>query len=599
MSGAAAPPPAFTLPAVAAFLAAGGGPEALAREALARVDAWDDPALFIARVPEADVLARAAALAAEGPRSRPLYGVPFVVKDNIDVAGLPTTAACPAYAYRPAEDAPCVVRLLAAGAVLLGKTNLDQFATGLVGVRSPHGAPRNAVAPDRVPGGSSSGSATAVAAGIAAFALGTDTAGSGRVPAACNNAVGLKPSLGLVPTTGVVPACRSLDCVSVFALTVADAAAVLDAITGPDPRDPYGRAAPRGWRATGSTLPPATRLAVPRHDQLSFDTAEDARLFEAATSRAAALGATVEEADIAPFLDAARRLYDGAWVSERSAALRSVVETRPDSLHPVTRGILEGGLPRRAVDAFDDFHAVALARLAARRLFARADALLLPTVPGVPTLDAVAAEPVAANSRLGLYTNFANLLDLAALAVPAGARPDGCPAGATLVGPAFSEARLCALGAALHHATPGLRLGALDAAVPPPLTAAVVAPGETALFCIGAHMAGLPLNGQITALGARFLREARTRPRYRLHDLGSRPGLVRVAEGGGAVAGEVWALPEAAIGALLAQVPAPLGFGSVELEDGACLGFLCEAAGAEGTPDITATGGWRAHLKGG
>ena len=594
----AAPPVAFTLPAIAAFFAAGGGPEALAHEALARAEAWNDPALFIARVPAAEVLARAAALAAEGRRGRPLYGVPFVVKDNIDVSGLPTTAACPAHAYRPAEDAPCVSRLLAAGAVLLGKTNLDQFATGLVGVRSPYGMPRNAVAPELVPGGSSSGSATAVAAGIAAFALGTDTAGSGRVPAACNNIVGLKPSLGLVPTVGVVPACRSLDCVSVFALTVADAAAVLEAVAGPDPRDPYGRAAPRGWRAAGAARPPAIRLAVPRRDQLAFDTDGDAGLFEAAAGRAAALGAALEEADIAPFLDAARRLYDGAWVAERSAALRGVLGTRPDALHLVTRGILEGGLSRRAVDAFDDFHAVALARLAARRLFARADALLLPAVPGVPTLDAVAAEPVAANSRLGLYTNFANLLDLAAVAVPAGARPDGRPVGAMLVGPAFGEARLCALGAALHHSAPGLRLGALDAAVPPPPPPDALAPGEAALFCVGVHMAGLPLNGQITGLGARFLREARTAPRYRLHDLGSRPGLVRVARGGGAVAGELWALPEAAVGALLSQVPAPLGFGTVELEGGPCLGFLCEAAGAEGAPDITAKGGWRAHLEG-
>ncbi len=596
------PPTAFTLPAIAAFFAAGGGPEALAREALARIEAWDDPALFIARVPPAAVLARADALAEEGPRGRPLFGVPFVVKDNVDVAGLPTTAACPAYAYRPAEDAPCVARLLAAGAVLLGKTNLDQFATGLVGVRSPYGTPRNAVAPNRVPGGSSSGSATAVAAGIAAFAIGTDTAGSGRVPAACNNIVGLKPTPGLVPTVGLVPACRSLDCVSAFALTVPDAAAVLDAIAGPDGRDPYGRAAPPGWRALGGTLPPATRLAVPRRGQLSFDTAEDARLFDGVIGRAAALGAVVEEADIAPLLDAARRLYDGAWVAERSAALRGILEARPGALHPVTRGVLEGGLSRRAVDAFDDLHAVALARLDARGLFARADALLLPTVPGVPTLEAVAAEPVTANSRLGLYTNFANLLDLAALAVPAGARPDGCPAGAMLVGPAFAEARLCALGAALHHAAPGLRLGALGAPVPPPPPPppAALAPDEAALFCVGAHMAGLPLNGQITALGARFLHEARTLPRYRLHDLGSRPGLVRVAGGaGGAVAGEVWALPRAAIGPLLAQVPAPLGFGTVELEGGPCLGFLCEAAGAAGAPDITPAGGWRAHLEGG
>lgn len=576
--------------------ATGADPTARADAALARIRAWADPALFIARAAEPLVRARAATLAAEGPRGRPLFGLPFVIKDNIDVAGMPTTAACPDCAYTPSEDAPVVRRLLDAGAVLLGKVNLDQFATGLVGVRSPYGTPRNAVAPGCVPGGSSSGSATAVAAGIAAFALGTDTAGSGRVPAAFNNVVGLKPSLGLVPTRGVVPACRSLDCVSVFAPTVAEAAAVLAVIAGEDPADPYSRTAPPGWRADGAGLPPALRLAVPEPAQRVFDTPADADAFEAAIARAAALGATVEPMDIGPFLAVARRLYDGAWVAERTAGLRQVLQAQPKALHPVTRAILEGGLERRAADAFDDFHAVAEARLLARRLFARCDMLLLPTTPGIPTLEAVAASPIEANSRLGTYTNFVNLLDLAALAVPAGYCEDGRPVGVTLVGPAWSEARLCALGAALHHAVPGLTLGASDAPVPAPPPRAALAPDETALFCIGAHMSGLPLNGQVTALGGRFLREARTAPQYRLHDLGARPGLLRASGNGSAIAGEVWALPTAAIGALLAQVPPPLGFGSVALEDGACLGFLCEAAGAAGTPDITATGGWRAHL---
>jgi allophanate hydrolase len=573
-------------------------PVALAEAALARIATWDDPALFLARVPAEAVRARAAALAAEGPRGRPLFGLPFVVKDNIDCAGLPTTAACPAFATTPDFDAPAIARLREAGAVLLGKVNLDQFATGLVGTRSPYGTPRNAIAPGCVPGGSSSGSATAVAAGIAAFALGTDTAGSGRVPAAFNGIVGLKPSLGLVPTRGVVPACRSLDCVSVFAPTVMQASAVLAAIAGPDAADPYSRAAPPGWRADGAALPPALRVAVPRAEQRVFDTEADAAAFAAAIDRARALGAAIEAVDIAPFLAIARRLYDGAWVAERSAALRAVLRDHAAALHPVTRSILEGGMERRSVDAFEDFHAVALARLAARDLFARADMLLLPTTPGIPTLETVAADPIGANSRLGTYTNSVNLLDLAALAVPAGTRPDGRPVGVTLVGPAWSEARLAALGAALHHAVPGLTLGATGVAVPPPPAPAPLAAGETALFCIGAHMAGLPLNGQVTGLGGRFLREAHTAPLYRLHDLGSRPGLVRVAAGGGAIAGEVWALPTAAIGALLAQVPPPLGFGAVTLEDGPCLGFLCEAAGAAGAPDITATGGWRAHLAG-
>jgi allophanate hydrolase len=592
------PPPAvFTLDALAAFHAAGGSPMAVAEAALSRIAAWDDPALFITRVDPGQVLARAAALAAEGPRGGTLFGVPFVVKDNIDVAGMPTTAACPGYAYTPAEDAPAVARLLEAGAVLLGKTNLDQFATGLVGLRSPYGVPRNALRAELVPGGSSSGSATAVAAGICGFSLGTDTAGSGRVPAMMNGIVGLKPSLGLVPTRGVVPACRSLDCVSVFALTVADAAAVLGVIAGPDAADPYSRAAPAGWRAAPSPQP-AWRLAAPLPGQLDLDTPGDAALYDAALAWAEALGARVERVDIAPFLAIARRLYDGAWVAERTAALRGIVAGRPEALHPVTRGILEAGLAQRTVDAWDDLHAAAKTRRLARLLFARADALLLPTAPGAATLATLEAEPVAANSRLGIYTNFVNICDLSALALPAGLRAaHGAPFGVTLVGAAFDEARLAGLGAALHHAA-GVTLGATGAPAPRPLPAAPEpGPGEVPLLAIGAHMAGLPLNPQLGRHGGRYLRAARTAPLYRLHDLGNRPGMVRVAEGGVAVAGELWALPAAGIGPFLAEIPPPLGFGRVTLEDGSTpLGFLAEAAGVAGTPDISATGGWRAHL---
>jgi allophanate hydrolase len=572
----------LTVAGVAARLAAGVAPRAIAAEALARIAAFADPALFITRRPEAEVLAEAERL----PQG-PLRGVPFVVKDNIAVAGMPTTAACPAHRPVPREDAPCVARLRAAGALLLGTVNLDQFATGLSGTRSPYGTPRNAVRADLIPGGSSSGSATAVAAGIAAFALGTDTAGSGRVPAAAQNLVGLKPSLGLVPTRGVIPACRSLDCVSVFARDVTDAARVLEVLRGPDAEDPYSRAAPAAWRAM-EAAPPAPRLAIPRAADLVFDTPDDAAIFAGAVARAEAMGASLAAVDISPFLALARRLYEGAWLAERTAALRAWVTERPEALHPVTRAILAEGLERRAVDAFDDFHAAAEARLLARRLFAEADALLLPTCPGVPTLAALRADPVGANSRLGTYTNFVNLCDLAALAVPAGFRGDGAPAGVTLVGPAFSEGMLAGLGAALHHAA---GLG------PPPPPPAPLAPGEIALLAIGAHMSGLPLNGQLREAGGRFLRAARTAPSYRLFDLGNRPGMLRAAEGGAAIAGEIWALPAAAIGPLLAAIPPPLGFGQVALEDGgSVLGFLAESEGVRGAPEITARGGWRAHL---
>jgi len=560
----------LTLPDIAAFLDQGGSPVAVAEAALRRLANWNDPALLITAVPAEAVLARAETLAAEGRRGRPLWGVPFVAKDNIAAAGLPMTAACPDFEHVPPEDAPAVARLLAAGAVLLGKANLDQFATGLNGTRSPYGTPRNAFRPDLVPGGSSSGSASAVAAGICAFSLGTDTAGSGRVPAMAQQLVGLKPTLGLVPSRGVVPACRSLDCVSIFAHSVAEAATVLAVLAGPDSQDPYSRAAPAGWNAA-PVARPAWRIAVPLAEELVFDTKANAALFAAMLARAEALGATLRPVSIAPLIEVAKKLYDGAWVAERTAALRERVRDRPDTLHPVTRTILEGGFGRSAVDAFDDFHAVALARLLTRDIFSQADAILLPTAPGIPSLEAMAAAPIAANSRLGTYTNFVNLLDMAGLAVPAGVGPDGLPFGVTLLGPAFSDGLLAGLGMAL------------------------TAP-ESLLFCIGAHMSGLPLNGQVTGLGGRLVGPAATAPCYRLFDLGARPGLLRDAAGA-AIAGEVWALPTAALGALLAQVAAPLGFGQVRMADGSTvLGFLAEAAGVAGAPDVTQFGGWRAVL---
>jgi allophanate hydrolase len=580
--------------AIADFIDRGGSPVAVAQAALDRIAEYNDPALFLHLLPEETVLARAATLATEGAQGRPLYGWPFVVKDNINVAGLPTTAACPDYAYVPQHHAPAVQRLLDAGALLLGKVNLDQFATGLNGTRSPFGTPRNAVAADRIPGGSSSGSATAVAAGIASFSLGTDTAGSGRVPAMCQNIVGLKPSLGLVPSQGVVPACRSIDCISVFALTVQDAAEALQVLAGPAPEDPYSRAAPTPWSAIPAPRP-VWRIGIPLPDQLVFDGPAEAALYHGALVRAEALGAVLTRIDIAPLLAVASRLYDGAWVAERSAALRDILLQRPESIHPVTRSILEGGLQRLAVDAFDDFHAVAKARLLSRALFAEQDLLLLPTAPGIPSLATMLAQPIAANSRLGTYTNFVNLCDLSALAVPAGFQ-DGIPFGVTLLAPAWAEAALGGFGAALHHAA-DLTLGATGAETPEPATPPRLAQGEVALFCIGAHMAGLPLNHQVTNLGGRFLGPAATAADYHLFDLGGRPGLVRVTQGGASILGEAWALPRGAIGTLLAQVPAPLGFGTVALQEGGgMLGFLCEAAGTEGRPEITAFGGWRAWL---
>jgi allophanate hydrolase len=558
------------------------GPVAAAEAALAADREAADPAIWITRVPDADFLAQARALEDEGPRGRALWGLVVAVKDNIDVAGMPTTAACPDYARTPSVSAPPVQRLLDAGALILGKANLDQFATGLVGTRSPYGTPRNLFSPAHIPGGSSSGSAVAVAAGIADVALATDTAGSGRVPAAFGNIVGLKPTVGAVSARGMVPACRSVDTMSVFARTVDAALAVQRVIAGYDAADPYSRPSPVGYLRR-SAMPAVTRIAVADVDALCEP--EITRLYR----RAAALF-TTETIGIEPFLTGARLLYDGPWIAERAAALRDVVTSRPEIMHPVTRAIVEAGLTRKTVDAFDAFHALARVRRLASGLFARCDALLLPTVPFCPTLAEVEADPFGPNARLGTFTNFVNLCDLAAIAVPAGFGADGLPVGVTVLGPAWSEGRLAAIADHIHRRfTPDL---------PPPSPPDELAADETALFCIGAHMSGLPLNPQITSLGGRFLRVARTEPVYRLHAMGNRPGMARAPQGA-AIAGEVWALPATAIGALLAQVPAPLGFGTVALEDGPCLGFLAEAEALHGTPDITAHGGWRAWLAAG
>jgi allophanate hydrolase len=562
-------------------------PVAAARAALAADRAHNDPAIWITRLPDSAVLAQAEALEAEGPRGRPLWGVPFAVKDNIDVAGLRTTAACPEFAYVAQHHAACVQRVLDAGALLLGKTNLDQFATGLVGTRSPFGTPRNVFDAALVPGGSSSGSGCVVAAGIVPFALGTDTAGSGRVPAAFGNIVGLKPTIGSVSATGVVPACRSIDTVSVFAGSVDDALRVQRVIAGYDPDDAFSRRALFPHLRRGARQP---HMRVAMADVAALCAPETAALYERAAHR---LGAEV--VDIAPLLEIARLLYDGPWVAERSAVLRSVIEHRPDILHPVTRAILQGGLTRRTVDAFDAFHHLAEARRAAERLFQYHDALLLPTTPSCPTLAELEADPVAPNSRLGSFTNFVNLCDLAGWAVPAGFGADGLPVGVTLLGPAWSEGRLAGLADALHRAA-SATVGATTQALPEAAAPDALAPDETALFCIGAHMSNLPLNDQIRSHGGRFLREASTAPVYALHALGNRPGLLRV-DAGAAISGEVWALPTVSIGALLALVPPPLGFGTVALQDGPCLGFLAEAAGVAGAPDITHFGGWRAWLQ--
>jgi allophanate hydrolase len=567
----------------------------------ARIALAGDDRVWLVQVPRERAMARAAALDMDAIDRLPLFGLPFAIKDNIDAAGLPTTAGCPAFAYTPDSSAAAVKRLEAAGAVLIGKTNLDQFATGLVGVRSPYGVPRNPFDGDYIPGGSSSGSAVAVASGLVSFALGTDTAGSGRVPAAFNNIVGLKPSRGLISATGVVPACRSLDCVSVFSLTVPDAMAVLAAATGFDAADPYSRPPPAGWRSTVAAAPERFRFAVARPaDRRFFGNDDAATLYDAAIGRLASLGGTAVPIDLGPWFETAELLYAGPWIAERAAALGDFLTTRSGSMLAVTRDIIAAGLQPNAVQAFQAQYRLGGLAHRCATVWREADCLLLPTAGTIFTLGEVAAEPVLRNSELGTYTNFVNLLDLAALAVPAGRLGTGLPFGVSLIGPAFHEPMLAALGQAFHRAT-GLALGATGTPQPELASAPAPAYPRLPLAVFGAHMDGLPLNHQLRALGARLGGPCRTAARYRMYRVPgpgpARPGLVKVATDGIAVEGEIWELPAAAVGAFLATIPAPLGLGTVELADGrAVKGFICEPAGLAEAEDISQHGGWRAYL---
>ena len=434
-------------------------PQEVVARSYARIRRRADPAIFIALREEADVLAEATALADDGDRTLPLYGIPVAVKDNIDVEGLPTTAACPAFGYRPAKDATAVARLRQAGALVLGKTNLDQFATGLVGVRTPFGIGRNLFDDALIPGGSSAGSALAVGAGFAPLALGTDTAGSGRVPAALGNIVGLKPTRGMVSCSGVVPACRTLDCVSVFSLTVDDAIAAFNVIAGADAADPYSRPRPVG--AVGP-MPDGVRLGAPLPgERLFFGDKRSAAAYDAALEKLASLGAKIVEIDIKPFYETARLLYEGPWVAERYLVVKALIASAPEALHPVTRQIILAGAHGTAADTFAAFYRLEELRRVADRTFRSIDALVLPTAPTVYTIAQVLDDPIGLNSRLGTYTNFANLLDLCALAVPAAMRDDGAPFGISLVAPAGQDAALASIGRRFHAAT-GLPLGALD-----------------------------------------------------------------------------------------------------------------------------------------
>ncbi len=513
-----------------------------------------------------------------------LFGLPFAVKDNIDVAGLPTTAACPEFSYVPDRNAAVVQRLIEAGAIVIGKTNLDQFATGLVGTRTPFGACASVYDARYISGGSSSGSAVAVARGDVSFSLGTDTAGSGRVPAAFNALVGVKPTLGLLSTRGVVPACRSLDCVSIFTKSVADARRVLAASAGYDAEDPFSRAAPAATYA----LPADPRLGVPTPESLDFfGDSEAAALFDTATAELERRGAQLVRLDLRPFREVASLLYHGPWVAERLAAIGNFLTRSPGAVHEVVRQIVESGRNYSARDAFEGRYRLAVLRRQTEAVWSQIDAMVLPTTPSHYTIEQVLADPITLNTRLGTYTNFVNLLDLAGLAVPAGFRANGLPVGITFLAPAFRDQEL-------------LELGAHWLEEPPAVTAGPAA-GQVWLAVVGAHLSGQPLNGELTTRGARLLRATRTAAEYRLFALATeppKPGLVHApGEAGHAIELELWELTEQAFGSFVANVPAPMTIGTALLDDGLRVkSFLCEPYALNGAREISEFGGWRAFL---
>jgi allophanate hydrolase len=565
-------------------------------------DAALDRHLWIRRLTLEEMRAYARALDGKDPKTLPLYGIPFAIKDNIDLAGVPTTAACPDFAYTPERSATVVQQLIDAGAIPVGKTNLDQFATGLVGVRSPYGACRNSLNPEYVSGGSSSGSAVAVALGLASFSLGTDTAGSGRVPAMLNNLIGLKPSCGRLSGTGMVPACRTLDTISIFALTAADAAQVLAVAEGEDASDPYSKAMPPTGYNFGAAA--SFRFGVPRAEDLEFHgNAEGPALFAQAVEQLKALGGTPVELDLRPFRAVATLLYEGPWVAERYAAIRGFIEKQPQSLHPVTRAITEKGIQISAPDTFEALYKLKALEKQTRPVWNGIDFLLTPTASNAYTIAAVEADPVRLNSNLGHYTNFVNLLDLSAVAVPTAMMSMGIPFGVTMVARSGQDLPLLTLAARLHArtlptagATPHAphRSGTLP-------DAALFPSGQVQVAVCGAHLSGLPLNPQLTQRGARLVRPARSAPDYRFYLLPGRgvqrPGMVRVDHGGAAIEMEIWELPAREFGSFVAGIPAPLGIGTVQLEDGGSVqGFVCEAYAAAGAQDITHHGGWRAFL---
>jgi allophanate hydrolase len=581
------------------YLAGGFTPLDLVRLLLERLRGEDVHHVWISRLDDEAVLGYARALLTRRPEALPLYGIPFAIKDNIDLAGLPTTAACPDYAYTPGESAEVVRRLIEAGAIPIGKTNLDQFATGLNGTRSPYGACRNPFNREYISGGSSSGSAVAVALGLCSFALGTDTAGSGRVPAAFNNIVGHKPSLGWLSSRGVVPACRSLDTVSLFALSAEDAEAVMTVAAGYDATDAYSRPPLGHGHDFGSAS--RFRVGIPRAGQLAFfGDSQAERLYAEAVARVAGLGGECVEIDLQPFLDTARLLYEGPWVAERHAAIRDFFDATPEATLPVIREIIAGSRRWSAADAFEYGYRLKDRKRECDQVWQAVDCVLMPSAGTIYRIAEMEADPLRLNANLGYYTNFMNLLDYAATATPAGFRDDGLPFGVTLFAPRDQDGPLLRLAARMQRAAV-TTAGATGLPLPPAWSPPRLTSGQVRVAVCGAHLSGLPLNGQLTSRGGRLIAAVDSAAEYRFYALPGgppwRPGMVRVAEGGAAIAMEIWELPASEYGSFVAGIPAPLGIGVVKLADGGEVqGFVCEAAAVAGAEDITHYRGWRAFL---
>ena len=570
----------------------------------------DPDHVWIYKLPLESLMGYARAVEAQSMAALPLYGIPFAIKDNIDLAGVPTTAACPAFAYTPQHNAVVVQRLIDAGAIPIGKTNLDQFATGLNGTRSPYGACRNAFDPNYISGGSSSGSAVALAKGLVCFSLGTDTAGSGRVPAAFNNLIGYKPTRGWLSTRGVVPACRSLDCVSIFAFTAADAERILTVAASYDAEDIYSREKEVHGIDFGLQR---FRFGIPPKEQLQFfGNHEGERLFNEAAANLRALGGEAVEIDFAPFLETARLLYEGPWIAERYAAIQQFFEPHSDQVIAPVRELIAGAQRYSAADAFNGLYLLRRLKRQTDHIWAHVDCLLTPTAGTIYTIQATQQDPIGLNANLGYYTNFMNLLDYAAVAAPAGFQKDGLPFGITLAAPAHQDERLLHLAGRIQQSY-GLPLGATG--IPLPLPSGIPLPEASPaqeldqqpesvrVAVCGAHLSCLPLYGQLTRRNGRLIINTTTSPDYKLYALPGgpphRPGLVRVDRNkqGAAIEVEVWELPVREFGNFVAGIPAPLGIGTIILADGAAVqGFVCEHYAVADAADISGLGGWRGYL---